>query len=88
MATVELQVAPLAARFALRIDGAAVQVVEGKGKKTVGGGADHVLQYYVIGNPTTKYTVAITAPPEAKGTWSATLDARRQDANQVWFWVD
>ena len=88
MATVELQVAPVAARFSLRIDDSPVKLVEGKGKKSVGGGAEHVLQYYVLGQPTTKYTVTITAPVEAKATWSATLGAAGQDANQVWFWVD
>jgi len=88
MANVQLSVEPASARFYLRIDGSPIRLSDGKGGKTVTGGREHALQYYTLGAPGTKYTVAIMAPPEAKGTWSATFDGNGQDANQIWFWTD
>ena len=88
MADVQLTVEPATARFYLRIDGSPVKLINGKGSKTVAGGREHALQYFTLGAPGTKYTVAVAAPPEAKGTWGATFDANGQDANQVWFWTD
>jgi hypothetical protein len=88
MKTVTITVSPSGAVFKLNIDGKPISASGGTASKNLPGGREHALQWWIKGPNGTKYTVAITAPPEAATKYTATFNKDGEDANQLWFWLD
>jgi hypothetical protein len=88
MAKIEVDISVKAGVAKVWIDGTQVRLVESAGRAKVDPGSDHAVSWAVRGAPGTKYSVAITAPKEARMTHTDTFDAAQFDAGLAWFKVN
>lgn len=88
MKTIEVKFDAPGAIFSVSIDGKKLQFVNGVATRSLAGGKEYTIQWFVQGAPGTKYKVQITKPTEAKFNQSATLDATKKDAGVFWFTVN
>ena len=88
MKTVEVKFEATGAIFSVSIDGKKLQFVNGTATRSLAGGKEYTIQWFVQGAPGTKYKVQITKPAEAKFSQSATLDGTGKDAGVFWFTLD
>jgi hypothetical protein len=72
--------------FLVTIDDKKLNFQNGKASRSVSTG-DHALTWFVRGEPFSKYTIEITAPPSAVFKHSGIIDDSNTDAGIQWFRV-
>lgn len=87
MTTVELTFTTTADLFMALIDDKKLTFTSGKAKRDIKEGVDHALTWFVRGAPGSKYTLEITAPPDAKFKAEGVIDASTKDAGLHWIRV-
>ena len=78
--------APDDAAFRAHIDGVALTFKDGEATKNVSSG-EHALTWFIHSAPGSKYSIAITAPAEAKFEHKATIDGSLKDGGLHWFMI-